>query len=75
MDGSGGYLPFHLTGRVMELGKDKTAIYVTYIPITEKEMQMQRRAETDGMTGVYNKLTAETLIRKRLDGEGGVPAR
>ena len=73
MDGSGGYLPFHLTGRVMELGKDKTAIYVTYIPITEKEMQMQRRAETDGMTGVYNKLTAETLIRKRLDGEGGVP--
>lgn len=73
MDGEGGYIPFHLVGRVIEHHRDKTAIYVTYTPITEKEMLLQKRAETDGMTGLYNKATAEAMIAERLSSGNGTP--
>ena len=43
----------------MEHSEEKSTIYVTYIPITEDELLLHKRAELDGMTGIYNKVTAE----------------
>ena len=37
--------------------------------VTEEKrlsLEMRQRAETDGMTGLYNKTTTETLVRQRL---------
>ena len=32
-DGEGNYISFHITGRIMEHSREKSVIYVTYIPI------------------------------------------
>lgn len=50
--------------------------YTLLIDITEEKnaaIQAQKQAQTDGMTGLYNKTTTETMIKKRLTASKGQP--
>ncbi|MDO4552723.1 MAG: diguanylate cyclase, partial [Bacillota bacterium] len=54
---------------------EHTRAFLTACDITEEktlQQHIQLRAETDGLTGVYNRGTTEELIRSRLAGEEGL---
>ncbi len=50
--------------------------YTTLRDVTDEKLDMidlQKQAETDGMTGLYNKATTESLVRRALKRPGGAP--
>lgn len=52
----------------------KSYTIVTDITAEKKAaLKAQKQAETDGMTGLYNKTTTETLVRKQLAADKGRP--
>jgi diguanylate cyclase (GGDEF)-like protein len=72
-DGADDYITFHVMGKIIRQSSTTTTIYVTYTPISESELLLIKRAETDGMTGIYNKITTEKLIKHHLSNEGNAP--
>ncbi len=50
--------------------------YTTLRDITDEKLDildLQKQAETDGMTGLYNKTTAEAMVRQALRRQNGAP--